>query len=153
MSNIRLGLAFIIAPATPGLIFVIPAMFSGTPQASLWSVFLLVSVVAYAHAIVLGLPTAFLIYRFSSFNWLRIVIAAFLVGALPFGALTLYQKATLPPGSGYTSDGVVLEEDGHMTSAGVRSAVWGIFGAGGLGAVSGLVWWLIARPEKKASKQ
>jgi hypothetical protein len=153
MYNFRSIAAFIVAPLTPALIFIIPAMFSGAPQASLGSIFVLVCAVTYAHAFVLGLPLALLIQEFSSFSWLCVVVAAFLIGALPFGSFMLYQAATLPPGSGYTSNDEVLEENGHVTTAGIRSDVLGVLSVGGLGAISGLVWWLIARPEKKAPKQ
>ena len=109
----------------------------------------MVCFVTYTHAIVLGLLSAWLLGRRSPLTWLRVVITAFLIGAIPFGSLTLYQELTISPGWGYVSDGVVLREEGRLTSAGLRSAGFGVLQAGGLGAVTGLVWWLMARPKTR----
>ena len=145
MNSIKLVAAFLIAPATPALIAVVPALLFDAPTASVWSLFVLTSVVTYAHAIVLGLPAAWLLSRKIPLTMLRVIVAAFLIGALPFGCLMLYQESTIPPGAGYEQNGVVLRDDGHITSAGLRNAVVGVLQSGGLGAVTGLVWWLIAR--------
>jgi hypothetical protein len=77
------------------------------------------------------------------------VVAAFVIGVLPFGGFTLYQESTTPPGAGYEANGVVLRNNGHLTSAGMRNAILGVLQLGGLGAVTGLVWWLIARPKAR----
>jgi hypothetical protein len=145
----RVFAAFLVAPALPAAIFVIPALLTGTPLASAWTIVVMVSFVTYAHAIVLGLPSAWLLNRGGPLTWLRVVIAAFFIGALPFGGLTLYQEATISPGSGYVSNGVVLRDDGRLTSAGLRSAVFGVLQIGSLGAVTGLLWWLIAGPKSR----
>jgi hypothetical protein len=152
MNWTRFTAAFLFAPSVPALIFVAPALWMGAPPASAWSVFVLVSVVTYAHAIVLGVPSTFwLLSRRTSLTWLRVVVAAFLIGALPLGVLTLYQESTIPLGTGYEANGVVHRDNGRLTSAGLQSAVLGVLQVGGLGAVTGLVWWLIARPKKRKS--
>ena len=144
-------MAFLVAPATPALIFVALAALANAPLASVWPMLALVSVVTYAHALVLGLPVAWLLNRSSSLTLLRVVVAAFLIGALPFGALTLYQEATIPRGAGYSENGVVLRDDGRLTPAGVKNAVLGVLELGGLGLAAGIIWWLIARPRKVAA--
>ncbi len=145
----RVITAFVIAPVMPAAIFVVPALLTGTPLASTWAAVVMVCFVTYVHAIILGLPSAWLLGRRSPLTRLRVVIAAFLIGAIPFGSLTLYQELTISPGWGYVSNGVVLREEGRLTSAGLGSALFGVLQAGGLGAVTGLVWWLIARPKTR----
>ena len=142
-------IAFVVAPATPALITVIPALFTDTPVQSVWGMFMLVSIVTYAHAVVLGVPAALLLSRKGTLTWFRVVGAAFLIGALPLGALTLYQEFTIPPGAGYEANGVVLRTDGRLTSAGQKSAIFGVLQGGGFGAATGLVWWFIARPRAR----
>lgn len=140
----RVVVAFLVAPATPALIAVLPGLLTG--GSGVLAVFVLACVVTYAHAVVLGAPTAWLLARSKLMTPWHVVGAAFLIGTLPFGAFTVYQESTMSPGAGYTSNGVVLREDGRLTSAGVRSAVFGVLQCGLLGATSGLVWWLLAAP-------
>ena len=147
MNSTKLVAAFLVAPALPALIIAVPALWMNTLLASVWSMFMLVSIVTYAHAIILGLPATWLLSRCGPLTWLRVIAAAFLIGALPFAGLTLYQESTIPPGAGYEANGVVLRDDGRLTSAGMRSAVLGVLQLGVLGAMTGLVWWLIARPK------
>jgi hypothetical protein len=149
MNRLKFLLAFIVAPLTPAVILVAPAMVSGVPLSSVNSMFVLVCVVTYAHALVLGCPVAWLISRFAALSLLRVVAAAFLIGAAPFGSFMLYQELTTPSGAGYTANGVVLKKDGHLTNAGIWNAVFGVLGLGGLGMTAGLVWWLIAKPKKQ----
>ena len=145
----RVFAAFLFAPVVPAAIFVVPTLLMGAPVSSALSVAVLVSFVTYAHAIVLGLPFTWLLSRDSPLTWLRVVIAAFLIGAVPFGSLMLYQEITISPGSGYVSNGEVLREDGRLTIAGLRSTIFGVLQTGGLGAITGFVWWLIARPKTR----
>lgn len=149
MNSLKLIFAFLLAPAMPALISVIPAVFAGVPPAGIGSMLLLVGAVTYAHAIGLGLPTALLIHRFASLTLLRVVVAAFFIGVAPFGSLLLYQELTIPPGAGYSENGVILRENGRLTSDGVRQNVLGVLQLGGLGGIGGLSWWLIARPRSK----
>lgn len=149
MNRSRLVAAFLIAPATPGLIYVSPALFVGTPLASAWTMLASVGIVAYAHALILGLPIAWLLSRGKALTLLRVVLAAFLIGALPFGSLMLYQESIMPPGSGYTENGVVLRDDGHLTQAGMTNAVLGVLQLGGLGAAAGMVWWFFAITKRR----
>ena len=141
--------AFFIAPALPGFVLAGAAIWMGTPISSAGSMLVLASIVTYAHAVVLGLPTAWLLYRYGPPTWVRVVVAAFLIGALPFACLTLYQESTISPGEGYEANGVVLRQDGHLTDAGMRSAILGVLQLGGVGAITGLLWWLIARPKTR----
>lgn len=140
----RFFAAFLVAPAVPALLFVFPGLLAG--GSSVLSIFVLTSFVTYAHALVLGAPIAWLLARSRLLTRWRVVGAAFIVGALPFGGLMVYQESTMPPGAGHTSNGVVLREDGRLTSAGVRSTVLGVLQCGLLGAATGFVWWLIAKP-------
>jgi hypothetical protein len=145
----RVFAAFLFAPVVPAAIFVVPNLLMGATVSNALSIVVLVSFVTYAHAIILGLPSAWLLSRGSPLTWLRVVVAAFLIGAVPFGALTLHQGITFSSGSGYVSNGEVLREDGRLTIAGLRSAILGVLQTGGLGAITGLVWWLIARPKTR----
>jgi hypothetical protein len=149
MSRTRFIAAFMVAPATPALIAVVPGLLMGAPLPSAWTMFALVSLVTYAHAVGLGLPAAWLLSRGSSLTLLRAVGAAFVIGVLPLGGLVVYQELTMPPGAGYEANGVVLRDDGRLTGAGLRSAVSGVVQGGALGAATGLVWWLIARPRAR----
>lgn len=149
MNWFRVFAAFLLAPVVPVAMFVVPALFMGTTVSSALSIAVLISFVTYAHAIVLGLPWTWLLSRRRPLTLLRVVVAAFLIGAVPFGSLTLYQEITISPGSGYVSNGEVLRADGSLTTAGLRSAIFGVLQTGGLGALTGLVWWVIARPKTR----
>jgi hypothetical protein len=63
MNSIKLVAAFLVAPATPALITAAPALLMDTPLPSVWSIFVLVSIVTYAHAFFLGLPATWLLRR------------------------------------------------------------------------------------------
>ena len=119
-------------------------------MSSVWPWFLMACVVTYAHALLLGIPIACVLGRRNALTLPRVVFAAFLVGAMPFGAFTLYQEATMPPGAGYSANGIVIREAGRLTSAGWRQAVLSILQLGALGAAAGLVWWAIARPRSRS---
>lgn len=143
----RLVVAFVIAPAVPALLLAILGLL--TSGSGVLAVLLVACLATYAHAVVLGVPTVWLLARSKLFTLWHVVGAAFLVGALPFGAFTVYQESTFPLGAGYTSNGVVLRDDGHLTSAGLRSAVFDVLQCGFLGAATGFVWWLIALPRRR----
>lgn len=149
MNRARFFAAFMVAPVTPAFIVVVPALLMGAPLPSAWTMFALVGLVTYAHAIALGLPAVWLLSRGSSLTLLRAVGAAFVIGVLPLGGLVLYQELTMPPGAGYEANGVVLRDDGRLTGAGLWSAVSGVLQGGALGTVTGLVWWLIAMPQAR----
>jgi hypothetical protein len=149
MNRTRILAAFLIAPAIPSLFTVMPGLLAGAPVPNVWSMFVLASFVTYAHAVVLGLPAAWILSRGSPLTLLRVVGAAFVIGVLPFGSFMLYQELTMPPGAGYEANGVVLRHDGRLTSAGLRDAVAGVLQGGVFGAATGLVWWLIAKAKLK----
>jgi hypothetical protein len=146
MNRYRVLGAFLIAPVVPALIAAAPGAFANVPLSSVWPILFLAGLVTYAHAVLLGLPAAWALSRVGPLTLLRVVVAAFAVGAMPFGAFTLYQEVTMPLGSGYVADGVVLRENGHLTAAGLQSALVGIVEAGIFGAIAGLVWWFVAKP-------
>lgn len=150
MDSHRFAAAFLVAPAAPAFIFVIPSLFLG--GSGVLAFFYLACLVTYAHAAILGLPAAWLLARSQRLTAWRVVGAAFVVGALPFAILNIYQEATMPAGAGYSANGVVLREDGRLTIAGVKSVIFGVMQCGLLGAASGVVWWLIAKPRAGGSK-
>jgi hypothetical protein len=134
--------AFIVAPSLLPAIFL---LLGGYPFA-LWS-----AIVTYGHALLLGVPI---------FLWLRgrrwatpshVLIGAFLIGAIPAAILF----AAMPRSGSFTADGIFLTESGRLTQAGVTELVATVLGLGILGALSGIVWLLIAgtnwRGAKKAS--
>jgi hypothetical protein len=145
----RFLVAFLVAPAAPALLFVIPGLL--TSGSGVLAIFLIASIVCYAHGIALGVPVAWLLAHSKSLTLLRVVSAAFFIGALPFAGFTVYQELTMPPGAGYISNGAVLREDGRLTSAGLRSTVFGVLQCGLLGATAGLLWWMIAGPRTGVS--
>jgi hypothetical protein len=144
-ASIRLFSALLVAPATPALVTAAPGLLSGASATSVLSIFAVASFVTYAHAVVLGVPAAWLLGRSSPLTLPRVVIAAFLIGALPLCGFTLHQEITMPLGAAYEANGVVIRDDGRLTSAGLRDAVAGVLMAGAFGAATGLVWWLIAK--------
>ena len=144
MNWFRFVAAFLVAPAAPALLTSAPVLLTAAP--SFLVVFLLACFVTYTHAIVLGLPAALLLGRARPLGLWRVLGAAFLIGVLPFGAFNLYHELTMSPGAGYTANDVVLREDGRLTGAGLANLAAGILQCGVLGAVAGLVWWLIAVP-------
>lgn len=141
MIRTRLLLAFALAPAIPAAIVVLPGFFFGASVSDVASFFCVVSVVTYGHTILLGAPLALLLIRLRRLNLRHVLVAAFLAGAVPIGAFVLYQEITMPPGSGYESNSVILRADGRLTPAGLISAITGVLQCGLLGLVAGLGWW------------
>jgi hypothetical protein len=148
MNWARFFTAFLIAPLAPVLLFVIPSLLTG--GSGVLGILLLASFVTYAHALILGAPVACLLVWRKQLTLWRVVGAAFLIGALPFAGFSLYQESTMSPGAGYISNGVALRENGHLTNAGLRSAVFSVLQCGLLGSATGFVWWLIARSQPAA---
>lgn len=106
------------------------------PMAQLVNLFLLVFVVAIAHAFLLGLPVGLLIKKFDLVSARSAALGGFLIGALP---LTLWLALTPPP-SYSSSGGVVTAIDGVCTAEGW----WEILRGSGLNGAAGLVGGLCA---------
>ncbi len=91
--------------------------------------------VALAHAILLGLPTALILLRAKRTGVATAIVAGFLIGALPIGFMQ-----ALPPPQFSSANSIVLAVDGVYTAAGwlsvfVSAGMFGLCGViGGLGA-------------------
>lgn len=144
MSVLRLSVAFIVAPAVPVVLYCLPGLFAGESISKLLPFIYFGSVVAYAHAILLGVPAAAILARLRRLTPGRVLAAAFLIGALPFTGWTIYNEITMPPGAGFTFNSEVLRVDGQLTTAGWISILQGIGVCGLLGLAAGLAWWWIS---------
>ena len=144
MTPLRTTLAFVVAPAVPAIAVTLPGVLFGAPLASAFSVLILASAVTYAHAIVLGVPTALVLIRTKRLTFPRVLGAAFLIGTLPYIAMITYLEITIPPGSSFTWNLEPHRIDGHLTRAGWVSIIDGVVMYGVLGLICGLIWWWIA---------
>jgi hypothetical protein len=109
------------------------------------SIALIAFLVALAHAIVLGLPTYFVLNKLHLMRWWISIICGFVIGTLP---LTIeYWRTTVSlvrPPMDEVNNGVYLVRNGVLTTAWwsqtiLENSVFGIFGM--LGAFSAwLVW-------------
>jgi hypothetical protein len=145
MTAPRFIAASLIAPAAPVLLVValcLPMRLSEIPFLAL-----AVGVVTYGHAALLGVPVAWFLARKNALTLWRVVGAAFLVGAMPIGASNLYQDVVVVPG--FSSGGVGIQDRERMASAIRTAAIVGTLQCGLLGAASGFIWWLIAKPRSR----
>jgi hypothetical protein len=144
MTPIRVALAFIVAPAIPAAALSIPELLFGATLKSTFPIFILVSIVTYSHAILLGIPTVFILTRLHRLTLIRVLGTAFLIGALPVTAWTIYNEITMPLGSSYTYNWVPHRIDSQLTAAGWKSTIDGIVMCGVIGLVAGIAWWWIS---------
>jgi len=145
MKYLKFVFAFLVAPGLIAAMFCMPSLLSGDNIQSLYSLFLITSMVTYGHAIFLGIPVVILFNKFSLFSRSLVLGTSFLIGALPVTVFTIYREITMPSGAGYISNGIVHRVDGKLTAAGWYSAIELIFFCGVLGSSAGLIWWFIAR--------
>ena len=98
--------------------------------------------IALGHAVVLGLPL-FLLFRTKGWvNFYSSTISGFVIGAIPGGVVSWPSRYT-GPGSFSSVDGVPTMIDGVPTLAGWMNYVELLLVLGSLGALSGLVFWLV----------
>ncbi len=107
--------AFVIAP---GLIPAVLGLLGGFPFA-LWS-----AIVTYGHAIVFGLPIYLLLRQRRWLTPSTVLIGSFLIGVIPSAIFF----AAMPRSGGFISNGVVIVENGHLTTAGLIDVVAGPLG-------------------------
>jgi hypothetical protein len=109
------------------------------------SLSLIAFIVALAHAVVLGLPTYFLVNRLSLTHWWMSIICGFIIGTLPI-AISSWSNMSVAKSLRIDEmdNGVYLVRNGVLTMAwwcqDIRdSSIWGVFGI--IGAFSAwLVW-------------
>src|SRR5262249_47943954 len=145
MSALRLTFAFILAPLVPVAVYCMPGLLFGENINSLLAVVWISGLVTYGHAILLGIPMAIVLVRLQRLTLPRVLGAGFLIGAIPYTGLIIYNEVTMPPGASYSANLEVLRIDGHLTRKGWVSMIDGIVLCGVLGIATGLVWWWIAK--------
>jgi hypothetical protein len=95
--------------------------------------------VTLGHSVMLGLPVA-LFFRAKRWTRLRaVLVGAFLIGAIPFGILSL------PFGGAASVNGIPTIVNGFPTLAGWLSYMRSLAIAGALGASGGFVFWVTLR--------
>jgi hypothetical protein len=144
MSTLRWSLAFLLAPLVPVGVYCLPGVVLGAGFDGLSAILAIGCIVAYAHAILLGIPIAVVLFRMRRLSLAHVLGAAFLIGAVPFAAWTLYTEVTMPPGISYVSNLEMLRVDGQLTRKGWVSIIDSIVMTGLLGMVTGLTWWWIS---------
>jgi hypothetical protein len=151
----EIGLAIAVAVFTPAVpaaaYFFLMGLLSGAPADSFVSVamdMLLMSLIVSAtHLIVLGLPTVLLLRKLGIFHWWSLVISGFIIGCIP---MALFSWPAYSKDSSYVENGVATVVDGVLTSAGWLSYIQGVGITGGLGALTGLTFWLAWTRSKRA---
>ena len=109
------------------------------------SMALMAFLIALAHAVVLGLPTYFVLSKLHLMRWWMSIICGFVIGTLP-ATIEVWRTmvSLVGPGTDNVENGVYLVRNGVLTSAWwcqtiLLSSILGIFGM--LGAFSAwLVW-------------
>jgi hypothetical protein len=158
MDRKRLILAFLLAPAvtvacwTLLMVLLFVFVLGGSPNlaSDLGFMAAAVGIFAYAHMIVLGVPVLYLLWRFGRLTLSAVAIASTLIGAVPFALFVAIYEVTLDhSGSSSVHNGVAHRIDGELTLAGYLSSLYTalVFAASGL--LTGVAWWLIARPRRK----
>jgi hypothetical protein len=123
----RAFLGFIVAPVIPALV---PAWFSYLNQTyHPASIFIFFCLLFYAGELVIGLPAHKLLKRFGRRGFLTYVLLGFCAAAVPFLGWSLYRSV------------VAL----HYSLGELFFVTWY---PGCLGALVGLVFWLVARPDR-----
>lgn len=98
-------------------------------------------VVALAHAIVLGIPSYLVVRTRGDYAWWIAPLCGFLIGALPFGLLSL-----IPAAQEASVGKVATVVGGSYTLAGWIEYLSGVAAGGLLGAAGGLAFGLTVRP-------
>jgi hypothetical protein len=119
-----------------------------SPVVGAAQIFVYVAVVAYAHAIALGIPVSLLIGRRSWLDRPRIVLVAALIGAVPV-AVWLTYGAIGDSSSSFTWNGTVLINKGELTRAGWMNRIVDTLQFAASGAIAGLAWcWISGEPQR-----
>jgi hypothetical protein len=135
-SALRSTVAMLLASTIPALLV---ALISRE-----WAVFIPISAVALAHAIVLGVP-AYTLLRWRRWaNVFTSTASGALVGAIPVGVL-LWPGGDRWAGSSASVGGVPTMVDGVVTRAGWENYFQGIGVFALFGAASGFIFWLLLR--------
>ncbi len=137
----RLILGFLVAPISPGLLIVIPAIVFGFGNMGegIWLI-TLAGMLGYPIAIILGI-SLFILFRSRGWNGLLIYVMS---GA--FLGLIIY-VISLPFG-GYSSSDMLRLFERFSNTAHVHAPLGMI-----CGAIAALLFWLIARPDRSGYKR
>jgi hypothetical protein len=108
-------------------------------------------ITAFAHAIVFGLPTYFLLRKKNLARWWASGLCGFIIGCIPFAILTFPFG---PSNHSFSADGIPMIVNGVPTLVGWKSYIEGTLKFGGYGLSGGLAaWcvWYLASSKRKAS--
>ena len=134
-SGLRLLTGFLLAPIVPGLLFLILSLF-GNPGEGVWAL-KLSAMVGYPAMLVLGVPIhLLLVRRHRTGGWTYVlagIVTGTVVAAVLFGRVVMQNFSITPD---------------PTRSLGPSAAIFVL--AALLGALAAWVFWLIARPSRKA---
>jgi len=151
-------IALILCSLTPTIIvvayFIIGASFTSSLESvgrQLPSIFMFITLVAAAHAVIIGLPISIIIKSYMTFTYKVAALCGFLVGFIPIAIFTWplrYEDSN----SSATYNGVQTLVNGVTTMAGWLSYLQGAVMFGFLGLVSALVYNYFLNVQKHPNK-
>jgi hypothetical protein len=123
--NLYILIAVITASVIPAFIFTVASMFFDSGFRG-WAIviFPFVLLATFAHSALLGFPFFLLLRRFNMLHWRPFVFGGFVIGVLPSLIFALFRKVDLFKNDSFNS-------------------LQGIAGAGILGAMGALLFWLV----------
>lgn len=149
MARPRYLLAFALAPAVPALLWGVYLLALGVLSGggdlflNAMRIVVFVGLIAYAHAIVLGIPVSILMARLGWLSPIRVLGASALIGAVPATIWFAYPEFG-DSTSSYWANGVALQIDGKLTFDGWINHVSDTLQFAASGAAGGLAWWWIS---------
>lgn len=149
--------ATLMPTCLPTIYFSVLSLASPYPDSS---ALLLIAIVAFivslVHVILLGIPGLLLLSKMGQFTGWSISLLGFLAGCLPMGLWSWPLKSSLHGASDAHWDGeriVSSMVDGIPTLVGWISYVEGTMWMGAMGAVSGLVFWVVWNKSGSSSRR
>ena len=126
--------------------------FMGAVWNVIWWAIICVAVVApisFAHLLFLGIPAFLIGWRLRAIRWWSVLIASFLIGAIPLPTFAFVRDFQWPPGfDPITSMGIILIGSSVVI---VAAGVLGLFGVSA-GGVFWLIWRYWASPDSPAGR-
>ncbi|MEM4990007.1 hypothetical protein V8G57_21645 [Collimonas sp. H4R21] len=146
--SLNIGLPIGVAICTPPIIAVGYTFFSLLLTAgrneSVGSIISLVFIgsflVSAGHIFLFGLPGVWLLRTLKIFRSWTVILLGLFLGSIPAG-IFLMPRYTM--NAGYISNGIVMIKDGVPTQAWWNSYFQNVAIVGGLGALTGFVFWLV----------
>jgi len=141
MKHARLVLAFIMAPILPLCILAAAEHFRAGTITFLW----LQALIAYLITLLLGTPAFFILRRKGWLQWWAFVCVSFGIVAIPTLILLYFSLSSY---SNYTQGTAELVSNHRITMAGFTWLASATVSSGGLGAIGGIVFWIIGLAKK-----